>query len=731
MISYEIFLRRKAMKKITSWLLAVVLILGAVPGLAFSVGAEEAEEPIKVYTKEDLDNIKNNMSGSYVLMNDIVFEDSDYVKGGDFYNSGMGWFPIGTQSTPFKGKFDGNNHAIKNLYINNPNGDYQGLFGFAENVEIKNLRMEDVNITGKNCVGAICGEMKYSSSIINCIVKGTVKGNDTVGGLLGQHYDGKGSISISKSINYSNVEANHYAGGICGELNSGHNDIAVNQCKNSGNITAVLSDAAGIVAVCSGSGYSLYYEFRYKRIENCYNTGNITAPDKCGGMVCETNTTDIKHCYTIGKITADTNYSAIVSNAGDWTYTHFCYYLDESIENPTKVTGILKSEDQLRKQSTFEQWDFENTWTISKNKEYKYPELQALAFNGKVELSGETDVGSDITATLSVNSADGIDTSKVSFKWFVDDEEVEGKQTEEWNKSVYTVWNSDKDKKLYCKVTVPTDSGDEVIISDKLTITWKHDHSYSKTVIAPTCTEKGYTTYTCECGATYIDDYVNALDHDFGAWKETKAPTCQQEGELTRSCSCCTATESSPVEKIAHRYIKTVTPATCEKDGYTTYTCDMCHDSYKADVTKATGHKDGGWKVTKPASYTEDGVKMLYCANCGKELKTEAIAKLSGKITSVKVDNLTMNYKDSKTLTPAVEIDGKIKYTVTYSSSNSNVAKVDANGKVTATGRGSAKITCTATDEYGYSVSAVSDVKVDYTFAQWLIIILLFGWIWY
>ena len=714
------------MKKVMSWFLAVALILGTVPGLIFAVGAEEAEEPIKIYTKEDLDNVKNNMSGSYVLMNDIVFDDSDYVKGGDFYNSGMGWFPIGTQRTPFKGKFDGNNHAIKNLYINNPEGDYQGLFGLAENVEIKNLRMEDVNITGKNCVGAICGDMRYKSNITNCIVKGSVKGNDTVGGLLGQHNVGQDETGISNSINYSNVEADYYAGGICGKIYDYYSRVKINSCRNSGTVKANKSGAAGITALSDG-----YAGGNTNQIYNCYNTGNITAPDKCSGIVCETIYTYIKHCYSTGKITADTNYSAIASNASYYTDIIFCYYLDESIENPTKVTGISKSEDQLRKQSTFEQWDFENTWTISKNKEYKYPELQALAFNGKVELSGETEVGSDITATLNVNSADGIDTSKVSFKWFIDDEEVEGKQTEEWNKSVYTVQNSDKDKKLYCKVTVPTDNGDEVIISDKLTITWKHDHSYSKTVTAPTCTEKGYTTYTCECGKSYIDDYVNALGHDFGAWKETKAPTCQQEGELTRSCSRCTATESSPVEKIAHRYIKSVTPATCENDGYTTYTCDMCHDSYKADVTKAMGHKDGEWKVTKPASYTEDGVRTLYCANCGKELKTEAIAKLSGKITSVKVDNLTMNYKDTKTLTPTVKVDGKVKYTVTYSSSNTKVAKVDANGKVTATGRGSAKITCTATDEYGYSVSAVSNVKVDYTTSQWLIVILLFGWIWY
>ena len=234
----------------------------------------------------------------------------------------------------------------------------------------------------------------------------------------------------------------------------------------------------------------------------------------CGGIVGSKRNCTVIHCYSIGTITADKNYSAIATNnSADIT---FCYYLDESIENPTTVTGIVKSEDQLRKQSTFEQWDFTNTWTISKNKEYKYPELKALAFNATLELSGETEVGSDVTATLNVNNADGIDTANVSFKWYLDGQEVEGKPTEEWNKSIYTVKNEDKDKKLYCKFSVPTDNGGEVIISDKLTVTWKHDHSYTKTVTPPTCTEDGYTTYTCSCGTSYKADYVAALGHDFG-----------------------------------------------------------------------------------------------------------------------------------------------------------------------------------------------------------------------
>ena len=49
------------------------------------------------------------------------------------------------------------------------------------------------------------------------------------------------------------------------------------------------------------------------------------------------------------------------------------------------------------------------------------------------------------------------------------------------------------------------------------TATWElpHEHLYTATVTAPTCTEKGYTTYNCECGDRYIDTYVDALGHSY------------------------------------------------------------------------------------------------------------------------------------------------------------------------------------------------------------------------
>ena len=90
-----------------------------------------------------------------------------------------------------------------------------------------------------------------------------------------------------------------------------------------------------------------------------------------------------------------------------------------------------------------------------------------------------------------------------------------------------------------------------------------------------------------------------------------------------------------------------------------------------------------------------------------------------------------MNYKKSAKINPSITADDGAEYTVKYSSSNTSVARVDDNGNVYGAKRGSATITCTVTDSNGNTVSDSCNVTVKYSFGQWLIIILLFGWIWY
>ena len=64
-----------------------------------------------------------------------------------------------------------------------------------------------------------------------------------------------------------------------------------------------------------------------------------------------------------------------------------------------------------------------------------------------------------------------------------------------------------------------------------------HKHLYESTVTPHTCTEQGYTTYTCSCGDSYVADYVEAA-HSFGEWVVIEEDTPQENGIMERYCPC-------------------------------------------------------------------------------------------------------------------------------------------------------------------------------------------------
>ncbi len=114
-----------------------------------------------------------------------------------------------------------------------------------------------------------------------------------------------------------------------------------------------------------------------------------------------------------------------------------------------------------------------------------------------------------------------------------------------------------------------------------------HTHVYTEAVTAPTCTERGYTTYTCKCGDTYTDHEVAALGHQYTS--TVTAPTCTDDGETLFTCTC-GYSYKEPIAKLAHSYTAVVTTPTCTDGGYTTHTC-ACGDTYTDQTTPATGHK--------------------------------------------------------------------------------------------------------------------------------------------
>ncbi len=117
-----------------------------------------------------------------------------------------------------------------------------------------------------------------------------------------------------------------------------------------------------------------------------------------------------------------------------------------------------------------------------------------------------------------------------------------------------------------------------------------HTHDYETVITAPTCTERGYTTYTCECGDSYVDDYVNATGHNYTSEITTQA-THTTTGIKTFSCTCGDSYTEVIAKLEKHNYESVITAPTCSEQGYTTYTCE-CGDSYVDDYVNATGHED-------------------------------------------------------------------------------------------------------------------------------------------
>ena len=133
--------------------------------------------------------------------------------------------------------------------------------------------------------------------------------------------------------------------------------------------------------------------------------------------------------------------------------------------------------------------------------------------------------------------------------------------------------------------------------------------------------------------------------------------------------------------------------------------------------------KDGGTKVSESLKVTANITLYAHWAKIEQHIPI---------VKSVKIDdNAEINYKSSYKISSEITAESGAEYTAEWQSSNPKVASVDKNGKVTALKKGTAKITCTVTDSNGNTVSDACNVTVKYSFGQWLIIILLFGWIWY
>ena len=108
-------------------------------------------------------------------------------------------------------------------------------------------------------------------------------------------------------------------------------------------------------------------------------------------------------------------------------------------------------------------------------------------------------------------------------------------------------------------------------------ITWisTHTHTYTASVVAPTCTEQGYTLHACACGDSYKDTYVIALGHDYAepeyiSREEGHSYECSRCGDV--KTESCTFDEGNVLVE-----------ATPDQFGIIEHTCTLCGGSYKTE----------------------------------------------------------------------------------------------------------------------------------------------------
>ncbi|MEK5040811.1 DUF4073 domain-containing protein [Sporosarcina sp. FSL K6-3457] len=192
--------------------------------------------PFIITTPEQLDKVRDNLTAHYKLGNDIDLNVSPY-------NTGEGWEPIGSDSDQFGGSFDGNGKIISNLFINRPDEENMGLFGYVSG-QVKNLGLQNANITGNLKVGALVGT-NMGGNISKTSASGVVEGSLFVGGLVGYS-----TGTIDKSHATSNVSGQQQSvGGLVGQNNG-----SISESYAAGNVSVLPSTSfvGGLVGLGHG-----------------------------------------------------------------------------------------------------------------------------------------------------------------------------------------------------------------------------------------------------------------------------------------------------------------------------------------------------------------------------------------------------------------------------------------------------------------------------------------------
>ena len=217
------------------------------------------------------------------------------------------WTPIGTNTHPYRGTFDGASFAVSGLYCQKPGGSYAGLFGANAGI-IKNLGVSGGSVSAGSYAGGLCGINK--GTITGCYSAASVSGDKYTGGVCGYNDNG---ATINVCYNIGAINGGKYVGGICG-----YNKNTTSDCYNTG---TVIGNSTSIGGIC---GYNK------KLVSGCFNTGEVGGGTNYVGSVCGYNHSGstFVNCYYLITGTEKGNYG-IGMTQQQFSSGEVCYALNE------------------------------------------------------------------------------------------------------------------------------------------------------------------------------------------------------------------------------------------------------------------------------------------------------------------------------------------------------------------------------------------------------------------
>ncbi len=295
--------------------------------------------------------LDNNIDASDTKNWYIINHDSDI----NTPDSALGFSPIGNETIPFTGKFNGKKYEIQNLYVlRRWGGTGAGLFGRIEKQAIiENVYLCNVDIIGSFSTAGIAG-FNYGL-VSNCYVVGRIEGTAGVGGIIGSN---RGEV-IKCGFTGDLICTAGFGGGIAGASYGG--------LSQSYSLVNIISNGINIGGL-SGTNEG--------EITNCFTHSEISGGKYTGGFV-GFNVGKITNSYCKSKIESEDEDTGgfFGKNYGDNELINIYWDLEVSkVKNSNGGKGRTTME--MKSKINYEEWDFESIWNIDPKLYDGYPYLQ-------------------------------------------------------------------------------------------------------------------------------------------------------------------------------------------------------------------------------------------------------------------------------------------------------------------------------------------------------------------